>query len=125
MHKWFVKYQDTGACEVNVDKVSKEWNDKCSIYQWEDEFTLFKRGRGKESVAFKAKISCEQAMQIIKKQNLLKVKDTTFRSASTYKTSSLLQSEIERLSKIKTDRLAELDVLVRTIESYQNATTVK
>jgi len=125
MHKWFAKYQDTGICEVNIDKVLKDWNDKCSIYQWEQKFTLHKRGRGKESVAFKAEISYEQAMQIIKRQGLLKVQDSTFRSASIYKTPSFLQSEIKRLSEIRIERLSELRVLNEVVLSYQNAAKVE
>jgi glucan phosphorylase len=94
MKELITEFNETGICKVDVKKVSKKWNNKMGVSQYGDEFYLEKFRRG-ESRA-KVKISKEQALGIIKEANLLPIRDSFFKRATSYKRADFIRSEIKR-----------------------------
>ena len=116
------KFQDTGECEVYVDKVVKTWNEKTfAISQYQEEYTLIKYRLNSASTRLKCKISEAQAKEIIEKLHLAKIVNSMFRSASTYRSREHVISEIIRLAKIEAKKIEELSFLTRCKAEFQMA----
>ena len=79
-------FKQTGGNVVDVEKVCSKWNHLWSISQWGDEFRLIK-GVRKDSpiVSIKLLISKVQAMALIAQLDLVQMRSSTFRRASTWR----------------------------------------
>ncbi len=112
-------YVITGPCTLYVDKLVKLWNDKFSISQWHDEYRLVKsRGKGE---SLKATISTEQALEIIKKLNLLPVHDTLFKNGKSWKTKLTISSDRNKLIELLELKYQEINVLNRALSECECA----
>lgn len=125
MEKLITKFQQTGICEVDVNKVAKAWNNKFSISQYEEKYTLVKQHRKNSPSSAKVQISKIQAEEIIKAAKLLPIYSGIFRNARTYRSESNIISEIERISKIQSEKQAELQTINTIVREYKNALTHK
>jgi hypothetical protein len=125
MEKLITKFQQTGICEVDVNKVAKAWNDKFSISQYDDKYTLVRQARKNSPSAAKVQISKEQAKEIIKTAKLLPIDSGIFRSAKTYRSESNIISEIKRIEAIQSEKQAELQTINTIVREYKNALTHK
>jgi hypothetical protein len=119
MKKLITKFQDVGICEVNVSKVVKAWNEKFSISQYHDDYTLVKQGRSDRHA--KVKISKEQALEIIEKAKLLLIQSKTFRYGITYRSEGDILSKVAKFKKIVVEKTNELDVLQDCLSEYVDA----
>lgn len=107
----FIKtHNQTGECEVFVDKIIEKWNNRFSISKWKDEYTFVISNRAKTHS--KCKISIEQALEIIEKLDLFAIKSETFNSGTTYKNRETIENEITRLTKMYNYKKQE----IKTIE---------
>jgi hypothetical protein len=102
MEELIKTYNETGNCEVDVDKVVNTWNDKFSISQWNKEYRLIEQIKLLEEPAYKVGISEEQALEIIFKLKLLPIQNGFFSSGKTWRSKSNIISEKERIKKIIT-----------------------
>ena len=123
MSKYIKDFKQTGISTLNVDLVCKDWNDRFSICTWinddEEKYTFVVNGKRKNTRLCKTEISKEQALFIANKLSLIHRKDHTFRSAGSYHTESFINSEIERIAKIKQEKEIQLDVISRMLYSYE------
>ncbi len=119
MKELITKFEQTGICEVDVDKVVKVWTDKFSISQYRHKFTLVKNS--KKDNCEKTEISAEQANQIISRLNLVPIQSCLFVNGKTYRTASNILSEIVRISKIQEEKQAELNAISRYLYDYRQA----
>lgn len=114
-------FQETGISTINVDKVCKDWNDRFYISTWindaEEKYTFIVNGKRKNVRLCKTEISKKQALQIVSKLNLIHVKSSAFKSAGTYYTNSFINSEIQRLTRIKKEN--ELLFIKNAIHSFE------
>lgn len=120
-----LEFNQTGNSVVDIDFVCKKWNDQFGISSWinsdEEKYTLFINGKRKNTRLLKSQISKEQAFEIIKKMELVNIKDSTFRSASVFVKRSFAISELERFKKINQEKQQELNTIYGVICSYKNA----
>lgn len=120
-----LEFNQTGNSVLDVDFVCKKWNDQFGISSWtnsdEEKYTLFINGKRKNTRLLKSQISKEQAFEIIKKLELVKIKDSTFRSASLFVKRSFAISERDRFLEIATEKQRELNVIFGVLRSYENA----
>lgn len=120
-----LEFNQTGNSVVDIDFVCKKWNDQFGISSWinsdEEKYTLFINGKRKNTRLLKSQISKEQAFEIIKKMELVNIKDSTFRSASVFVKRSFAISELERFKKINQEKQQELNTIYGVIRSYENA----
>ena len=123
MKKLITKFEETGICEVDTEKVSKAWTNKFSISQYHEKFTLVKQYRGENCA--KVQIAENQANEIIEKLKLLPIQSGLFRHAKTYRTESNIISEMERIQKIQTEKQNELGVINSIINEFKSALAKK
>jgi hypothetical protein len=122
MENLITEFNPTGECRVGVDLVVKEWNKKpkkFAILQYDGKYTLVKYGRG--SNCAKVEISKGQADEIVKLLGLKEIKESFFRSASSFKSPSFIKSEIERLTSIRMEKYNEVSRIEDIIISYRNS----
>lgn len=79
-------FRETGECGIDVAQAAKGWNERCSISQWHDEYTLVQKLRRntRESYSLKVRISGQQARELIAAAELVNVKSPVFRNASSW-----------------------------------------
>ncbi len=124
----FVKtFKDTGPCEVDVQKVVDSWNDKMSISQWQNDYRLIQLVELFKEEAFKLTITKDQALEIISKARLLPIQSDIFKSGITWRSESMILSEIERFKNIlKESKVSEeIKVIKSVITEYEKALTHK
>jgi hypothetical protein len=79
------KFNEFGACLIDIDEVAKKWNHLFLITQWHDEFYLIKFLRKDSQIKeINIQISRDQALELIKKINIKKIDSSTFNFASTW-----------------------------------------
>lgn len=122
MEKFITKFQTTGLCEVNVDKLVKAWTDKFAISQYHEAYTLLRYYRGPNFT--KVQISKEQADELISRVGLLKIQSSFFRYGITYRTKSHVLLEIARFGAIVSEKEKELEVLKEALDEYKDARPV-
>lgn len=124
MSKYIKEFQETGTSIINIDLFCKDWNDRFSIYTWinenEEIYQIVVNGKRKNTILCKTKISKEQANEVIKKLNLVYIKDSIFKSAGAYHTKEFIKSEFDRLSKMKQEKEQELIHLRHILYNYEN-----
>lgn len=121
MKKTFItQFNETGPCEVDIEKVAKVWTDKFSLIQYHEDYTLLKYGKG-ERPLMKVQVSETQAKEIIEKMNLLKVQNSVFVHGAEYKTREFINKELARLNKIKTDKEFEIEVISKVLKTLRTA----
>lgn len=120
MQELIKEFKETGPCVVDVEKVVSAWNDKFSISQYGDKYTLVEQVELFKEERYKVVIPEEQASEIIKKAGLLQIKSPVFSRASTYRSRSNIVSEIERLEKLTVNDDFH-HVIKDTIQSYKKA----
>lgn len=123
MKKLIKKFEETGICEVDTERVSKAWTNKFSISQYNEQYTLVKQGRGENCA--KVRIAEKQANEIIDKLKLLPIQSGVFRYAKTYRTESNIISEMERIQKIQTAKHLELGIINSLISELKSALSKK
>lgn len=112
-------FQDTGPCEVYIDKVVEAWTDKFSISQYKDEYRLVEYYEGPNCA--KVTISKEQALEIIEKAKLFPIKDSVFRSGTTYRSEKNIISELARFENLKKEKPDQIEFLNDIILQYKKA----
>lgn len=130
MTEYIVKFQETGPCEVDVEKVAKIWNDRFCISRWHDNYRLVEYLVVGKEECYKIEITQEQAQQIIKTVNLLPIQSSLFRFGITYRTESNIVTERDRLIAIVAEKSVEgnekeLKVLMEVVEEYNVALSKK
>ena len=86
MKNIIIKFNETGSCEIDVDRAIKKWNHLWRISQWHEKYTLVKYVRKDSPITqFKVTILEFQAMQLIKELGLIQYKSDIFRNGSTWK----------------------------------------
>lgn len=124
MEELIKEFKETGPCLVDVEKVVSAWNNKFSISQYGDKYTLVEQIELYKEEHYKVVITEEQAIQIIEKAGLLQIKSTIFLKASTWRSKSNIISEIERFEKILNEEKLtqpEYRVLRSELQSYKQA----
>jgi len=122
MKKIITEFNQTGACEINLELVKQQWNNQFTILVYDEKFTLVKyRKNSKGSVNLKVEISKEQALELVDALQLKCITDTLFKKAKSYKTSDFIFKEIVRLNKIHEEKEMECTVIKDIIKSYFNA----
>ncbi len=91
------KYDESGICEVDTDKVAAAWNDRFSISQFHEKYRLVEQIELFKEDAHKVAISQEQALEIIAKVNLLPIYSSLFRHGTTWRSESNIISERDRI----------------------------
>lgn len=122
MNKYIKEFNQTGNSTINVALVSKNWGDNFSISTWinenEEKYTLIIRGKRKGSIILKSQIYKEQAIDVVRRLNLVHVKSGVFRSAGSFHSKSFIKSELDRFVKIKEDKEKELAIISNIIYDY-------
>jgi len=78
-----ITFQQTGLCDVDIDKAKKQWNLLCRIYQHNNTYTLVEFTlKGKQKL--KVRISEYDALTLINMLNLICIDDTTFKNSKKY-----------------------------------------
>lgn len=122
MKKIVTKFNKTGACEIDINLVKKQWNNQFTILQYDEKYTLIKyRKNSKGCVNLKVLISSEQAQELITELDLKCIEDSVFKKAKSYKKSDFILSEIKRLQDILDEKLVECNVIDKIISSFLNA----
>lgn len=119
MKKLITNFQQTGNCVVDIKKVVKAWNNKFSISQFDDKYTLVKQST--KSTCAKVQISRKQAEEIISNLNLRLIKSSIFRSGKIYRSEQNIISEIERFEKLALEKSTELEMLKSVISEYKSS----
>lgn len=105
--------------------VTKYWKPNFYISAWindiDEKYSFIVRGKRRGSTLMKILISKEQALEIIKTQNLLKIKDTTFKSGFDYCSQEYIDSEIERIQTILDEKMRDAQFITKLLEKYQSA----
>ncbi len=120
MKELITKFEETGDCEVDIDKVCKAWSNRFCISQYHQRYTLIKQYSRKGGCA-KVQISPTQAMEIIRRHSLLAIHSSLFSFAKTYRTQSNIVSERTRIQKIYDKKQAELGVLGSILHEFNQA----
>lgn len=76
----FSKFATVGICEVSVEAVVSQWSADCFISQWRDEYTLVGGPDGP-----KAKLSKQQAKELIVELDLMPEQSPVFNSGKTWR----------------------------------------
>jgi len=76
----FSKFADVGVCEIVVGEVIKQWKPDSFISQWKQEYTLVGGTGGP-----KAKISKQQAKELIVELDLMPEQSPIFNSGKTWR----------------------------------------
>lgn len=83
------KFNHSGDCEIYIDKVIKQWNNRCVLLRWGDEYILIEeiwfRGKNTGNKKFKFQISQSDADALIQRLNLVE-EQSFFRSGKSYRT---------------------------------------
>lgn len=87
MNPVFKEFKETGNCIIDLDYASEKWNHLWSLVQLDtSKFTLVKYVRIDSDIrAFKAAISCEQALELIERVGLTNYPSPIFRRSSSWK----------------------------------------
>ena len=126
MEELITQFEQTGPCVVDIDKVATAWNDHFSISQYDENYRLIQQIELFKEPAYKITISKSQAFEIIEKVKLLPIRCTFLALATTWRTSSNIISEKNRLEKILDDKTGkatseEIRVLKSIISSYETS----
>jgi len=120
-----IEFNETGNSVIDVDFVCKKWNDQFLISSWANndgvQYTLVINGKRKNTRLVKSQISNEQAEEVIRKLELVNVKDSTFKSASVFISRSFAISELEKFKVMNYEKQQELNMISEYIRSYRNA----
>lgn len=115
-------YAETGPCELDIEEVIKQWNDKFVIFLHKsnpvlgdgDQYRLIVYKRlGREATNLKVTITPEQAIELINRLELKEVKDSIFILASHFKTRDCIQREYTSLFKLMGKKYEEINQLQR------------
>ena len=87
---FIIRFNDTGFCEIDIEKVVKKFDKKCSISKWKNEYRL-RRDIYKYICCFKLAISENNALSLIKKLNLYEIKSGTFRNGSMFRLENIMR----------------------------------
>lgn len=123
MKKLIIEFNETGICEVDIDKIVKRRNDDFSIHQYHDEYTLVQQGRGKNYT--KVTISQEQAKLLIDKLKLLPIQSVMLRFGKSFRTESKILSEKTRIQEIVDEKEKDIQELQRVISEFNEALAKK
>lgn len=86
MDKIITKFNNTGACEIDVDRVVKKWNHLFWIAQYGEQYRLIKyKQKNSPTTTIKVIISKNQFDELRNKLELVKTPDTTFRKAASWR----------------------------------------
>lgn len=125
MKKYILERNDTGVCKVNTDAICKDWNERFSISAWinsnEEKYTLVIKGKSKNTIRLKAEIPTKEALLIIEKCSLVRVKSVIFSSGLTYYSKQFIDSEIERLTAQRQEKQLDIDMLDNVLGVYKTA----
>lgn len=125
MSKYVTEFNQQGKSLLNIDLVCKNWNKTFVIYTWinniEEKYTFVINGKRKNTVLIQTEISKEQANDIVSRLNLHHVKDSLFNSAGAYRSKEFIDSEIERIIKIKKEKEEELSFIINTLYQYERS----
>lgn len=79
-------FNETGDCEIDIDKVVAQWNHLWWMSQYKDKFRLIKYLRKDSPITrVKVGISTDQAQELIEKLELEGEKCSTFRHATSWR----------------------------------------
>lgn len=79
-------FNETGACEIHVDKVINQWSHLWWIDQYKNRFRLIKyRRKDSPITVLKVGISTKQAYELIRKLNLHGTRDDFFRHSKSWR----------------------------------------
>jgi len=121
MHKFLKTFPETGSCELDIDKTVSGWKNYFFISQWKEEYTIVLPKSKKSKVySLKASISSEQALELIGKLHLLPIR-SMLKSAKAWRMQSFIETEIERFSNLKKEKVKELQVLTDVLKDYETA----
>ncbi len=111
----------TGICILNLKKLVKLWDDRYCITQYGKEYRLVYQPKLNKEEFCKVTISEEQALQIIEMSQLIPIKSSMFKTATTWRSISNVTAEKQRLEKLVKEKRFELGILTETVEEYQRA----
>lgn len=120
-------FNETGICEVHVDRVVDAWNDRFSISQYndDDEYKIIKQVELFKEDAWKVTISKEQAAEIIDKLKLLPIQSSFFTRSKTWRSENSIISEKNRIENILNEKLQEIKVIRDIIGEFNSALAKK
>jgi DNA-binding transcriptional MerR regulator len=105
-------FNQTGTSILNIEEVIKKWNNMFSLIGWinetEEKYTFVVNELNEERPSTKTQITKEQALELIKRLNLIKEK-SIMRSGCSWHTKKHYQSEIERLTNLIKERENDLE----------------
>lgn len=82
-------FKESGNCEIRIDEVVKQWDNRCLLMRWKDEFRIVEevwyRGKNTGKTKFKLNISQADAYNLILKLNLVE-QQSFLKSGKTYRT---------------------------------------
>lgn len=79
----FIVFKLTGVCKIERDNIVSNWDDKCFISQWKDEYRLCRLKY--KYVRTKALITKEDAEYIIKSVPLTPIKSDIYTNGTTWR----------------------------------------
>lgn len=88
MKNYILEFKFTGECPINVAAVINQWNNRCSIKQYHEEYTLMEDAwrAGKRKHSSKIRISKTQAHELIGQLNLLDERSDLVRNGRIWRT---------------------------------------
>lgn len=91
------KFNQTGACEIDINNLIKYWNNSFILSQWNEEFTLVKyKNKSFRVREFKIQIDGKTANELIKQLGLMQGKSELFASGSTWISPRILYLPIKK-----------------------------
>ena len=109
------KFNQTGDCEIHIDQVIKQWNNRCVLLRWENTFRLVEEkwlhGKNTGNTIFKFQISRLDAELLILKLKLYE-EQSFFASSKSYRTAI---SEVHHVIKEQQDYIKKANAKIREL----------
>jgi len=121
------EFNITGSNEIDIDFAVKKWDNRFSILGYnygngQIKYTLYINRKNSNRTNFKTEIFKTQALDLIKRLDLICIQSSTFRSGTAYMTKELAEIEYNRISELYEETLFKLNHLAGIKQSLNPIT---
>lgn len=123
MKNVITQFNFSGECQINIDAVITQWNNRCSISRWGDTYrlieTIWRNGKTNGTTNIKVTISESAANTLIERLNLnmeqsfLKI-GKTYRTAKT-EAEAVIIEQIEYIN-LANKKIRSMNKLIKTLK---------
>ena len=111
MSKYENTFQFGEGEELNIDAICNDWNEQFIINTWvaqhSEEYNFFIVSKDNRTIYTKIKLSRKQALEIIKRLDLVFIREVEPKPAGSYRNKEFVISEIARLQVIMESLIKE------------------